>query len=544
MSDERSWPSRPAFVTLVVLLLAIPFHLRPENFVVDDGYFYPVIARHIVAGQGSTFNGIMPTNGYHPLWMLCCVLVSFFTTRAAPLVQALGALQDLFLTSSVILILAIARAARLRGAFVGCLTFLFFNMVLGIWRLLEAPLALLLQIAVLVLAVPLLPFVQARLRGWRVPLLGIALGLTMLARLDLMFFVLVVWASMLVPFRDDNSGRVERAKQAALVAGLIVVIVAPYLLWNWKTFHHLLPISGAIKSTFPHIHAWAIQSFTRPVLLSIVLNLLRGLFGRKTAWNRMCVLVAIGAMLHLAYTLSFGEIAPWYLTTGYLSVSICVIWLLDAMLARLPKLLWIEGALAAGISLLFMCVGTLRAYSNLTFTHLAHGAVSFKTPYLEPRRAFGEQLARRFPAGTRMFIFDAPGGIAFYSGMSLLPVDGLVADYAYNRDLVELGPLRYAALHHIEYFIAPRVPAGTVYNRLSMLGTHTQTGQVYRIQAPLTRQDAGSLDLPNASTVLRFHEVNPELEAEFPEIDVWPITGGAVQAESGAQSPLSNTRQF
>ena len=55
-------------------LLAMPFHLRPENFIVDDGYFYPQIARHIVHHQGSTFNGIMLTNGYHPLWMVLCVI--------------------------------------------------------------------------------------------------------------------------------------------------------------------------------------------------------------------------------------------------------------------------------------------------------------------------------------------------------------------------------------------------------------------------------------------------------------------------------------
>ncbi|MCA9573619.1 MAG: hypothetical protein KC656_37550, partial [Myxococcales bacterium] len=41
----------------------------------DDSFYYLEIARHIVAGQGSTFDGIHPTNGYHPLWMAVCTAV-------------------------------------------------------------------------------------------------------------------------------------------------------------------------------------------------------------------------------------------------------------------------------------------------------------------------------------------------------------------------------------------------------------------------------------------------------------------------------------
>ena len=42
-------------------------------FVRDDAYYYFKVAQNIVEGRGSTFDGINPTNGYHPLWMLVCV---------------------------------------------------------------------------------------------------------------------------------------------------------------------------------------------------------------------------------------------------------------------------------------------------------------------------------------------------------------------------------------------------------------------------------------------------------------------------------------
>ena len=42
-------------------------------FTRDDAYYYFKVAQNISEGHGSTFDGVNPTNGYHPLWMLICV---------------------------------------------------------------------------------------------------------------------------------------------------------------------------------------------------------------------------------------------------------------------------------------------------------------------------------------------------------------------------------------------------------------------------------------------------------------------------------------
>jgi hypothetical protein len=47
-------------------------------FIRDDAYYYFKVAQNISEGQGSTFDGINPTNGYHPLWMLICVPIFAF----------------------------------------------------------------------------------------------------------------------------------------------------------------------------------------------------------------------------------------------------------------------------------------------------------------------------------------------------------------------------------------------------------------------------------------------------------------------------------
>src|SRR3989304_7824872 len=47
-------------------------------FIRDDAYYYFKVAQNISEGLGSTFDGIIPTNGYHPLWMLICIPVFAF----------------------------------------------------------------------------------------------------------------------------------------------------------------------------------------------------------------------------------------------------------------------------------------------------------------------------------------------------------------------------------------------------------------------------------------------------------------------------------
>ena len=46
-------------------------HNFPANwFTRDDAYYYFKVAQNLTEGRGLTFDGINPTNGYHPLWML------------------------------------------------------------------------------------------------------------------------------------------------------------------------------------------------------------------------------------------------------------------------------------------------------------------------------------------------------------------------------------------------------------------------------------------------------------------------------------------
>src|SRR5215471_8678314 len=47
----------------------------------DDFFYYLKIAQNLARGAGSTFNGVVATNGYHPLWMMVLTVFSFFTSK-------------------------------------------------------------------------------------------------------------------------------------------------------------------------------------------------------------------------------------------------------------------------------------------------------------------------------------------------------------------------------------------------------------------------------------------------------------------------------
>src|SRR5580698_1107344 len=68
----------PPFAVYVVfsLVCAVLVALRPLNFLSDDSLFYLLIADHLSHGDGSTFNSLFATNGYHPLWECLAALVA------------------------------------------------------------------------------------------------------------------------------------------------------------------------------------------------------------------------------------------------------------------------------------------------------------------------------------------------------------------------------------------------------------------------------------------------------------------------------------
>ena len=88
----------------IAVLVAVPDHTFA-----DDSYFYFQVAWNMARGMGSTFNTIMPTNGYHPLWMLICTAV-FKVIPSRP--EAVHGIAAVIAVLDVLMLGTVARLLR------------------------------------------------------------------------------------------------------------------------------------------------------------------------------------------------------------------------------------------------------------------------------------------------------------------------------------------------------------------------------------------------------------------------------------------------
>ena len=70
----------------IIFVIFLILNMLPQIFVIisqsdnllnwystDDAFYYFKTAQNIAEGNGITFDGLAPTNGFHPLWMVICV---------------------------------------------------------------------------------------------------------------------------------------------------------------------------------------------------------------------------------------------------------------------------------------------------------------------------------------------------------------------------------------------------------------------------------------------------------------------------------------
>jgi hypothetical protein len=206
----------------------------------EDGFYYFQIARNVTLGLGSTFDGVHPTNGYHPLWMAVLVPVYLLFPDTTRGLAAAVALQGLLFAAGAVLLYRLLRgAAGPAASLMGALSW----MVLA-YRESVSGLEFALH-GVCVLGAMLLAagWWRGAREGWRAPALGLVLAACVLVRLDNAALAALVcaWAWMLA--------RHEPARWRRLMALALPPLLAlgAYAAWSTWMFGHASPVSGAVK---------------------------------------------------------------------------------------------------------------------------------------------------------------------------------------------------------------------------------------------------------------------------------------------------------
>ena len=173
--------------------------------------------------------------------------------------------------------------------------------------------------------------------------------------------------------------------------------------------------------------------------------------------------------------------------------------------------------------LVLLSFGALRLVSNFTYTRLIDDNVAFRSNYVEPKRAMAERLRQMLPEGSRIYMYDGPGGVAYYSGMSIVPTDGLMSDYSYNTRLLSDGINKYMEIEKIDYIIAPVLRKDQTYASGGFSGRGAAGGQVFEIYTPLYKRSAGSFFISDRDMLATFATIVPNVERTFPEVAIWRV---------------------
>jgi len=223
--------------------------------ITDDAYYYFKVAENIVAGLGVTVDGLNRTNGVHPLWLLVILPIYLGTAGDPDLsLRLVCCLQTVLCAGSFVLCWRYVQ--RLGGpwaAAVAVLIMLSPFTLNGMLNGLETGLLIFL-LFVLVSSGGAGEWTDPAAPGSRKALFGLLLGMVCLCRLDMVFLV-VATATTICVFATAGWESLRRTWNTLLSywpsAVVFLGVVSPYFLWNWLSFRHLMPISGALKTWSP-----------------------------------------------------------------------------------------------------------------------------------------------------------------------------------------------------------------------------------------------------------------------------------------------------
>jgi hypothetical protein len=246
---------------------------RPYGYLAPDAFYYFTIGTNWVEYGTPSFDQVHPTNGFHPLWQWIVTLL--YAGLAGLGVSRLALVP----VAVVVCLFAISVALILLGRIQvkeGRISPWFALLPVGAWPLLISPfwwssrgemsasdmtplfgtlwnLANGLESALLLLVFAVVAWLYVERPAHDTPgalVFGLALGALSLARLDHAVFALSLAALPLGYrlIRGDRPG--SRLAAYSFLAWLAIMLA--YLMYNRALVGRFMPVSGAVKSTFPH----------------------------------------------------------------------------------------------------------------------------------------------------------------------------------------------------------------------------------------------------------------------------------------------------
>ncbi|WP_424183330.1 hypothetical protein ACOBQX_15055 [Actinokineospora sp. G85] len=421
-------------VVRVVLVSVVPYD-RAVGLFDDDAFYYFGVARRLAEGAGSTFNGIDPTNGYHPLWLL--LLVPVFAVAHGHL-----ALVAVTCVSSVIAIVC-ARFIDRVGVHTG-------RPVLV--AVAAAPLLLLgatgpafffsgMETGLLLLAVCWLGATYVRTDGFTAPDFGAVrarsagalMGLVVLARLDAVFPMVLL--GLLAALTWRRAGR-RWVRLSVSLAVWPAVLLGAYVVVNLGVFGTPAPVSGQAKALGGSGFNLEVvgQFATAPVLfgrdtwlgvlavVAVVVALVFPVSERLDAAARFGAVVLAGGVLTVGYyaLTSSWQLWPWYFSAAPTALAFA----LPAVVARFGTRVPVRVLAASAVALLVLAATVVNG------VRVAGGGVQ-RAAFIEAGPAVAARIDRLLPLGVPIAVGDRAGSLGYHLTRPLVHLEGLVNSAEY-----------------------------------------------------------------------------------------------------------------
>lgn len=411
---------RVAWVATLLLGICVVFAvavLGGHHFLSDDVFFYLRIADSIARGEGSSFNGVIPTNGYHPLWEGVCVVTRWVVgDRNHTFLRAHLAVSGC-VTMLVTLVLArFPRSTRVYLPIAALLTTLY---------VLRSAMGSEQHLSLLLLALVLWRYRQPEERGGRDWVWGAWLGLALLARLDNVFALAGLFCSYVL--RDAG----ERSRRLLVTGVAVSLVLAPYFAWNLLQFGHLQPISGAVKSGLAASMPLRVAKLGAVGSALCVLSfVLVALLVYLKDWQRRDTLLwfGAGACVHALYVfVRIDAVWSWYFSTELLFVAVTLGDLFDR---------WSSSELRARFATTPFALFALAMLALCASNAYKHLRADTRSPwYLDA----GQWLSANLPADAVIATACTPGTLGYFTRQAVIAFDGLTGDYALQESFASKG---------------------------------------------------------------------------------------------------------
>ena len=435
----------------------------------DDAFYYFVIASRWASGQGSTFDGLHATNGYQPLWeWISLVLFALLQNPAAGAAAVMTVSAALWVVA-VALVRAVAIQLSASGSGVVAMALAALVVVRTWFDGMEFPLVVVVALAM----------VWVTLRSRALSIAGpdqqaaMALGglgaVAVLTRLDMLAFVVLVAALVVVAARDAVRGRV---RLALFLVGPAVLTLIVYVTANSVAFSSPFPESGVAKQLGaggkPH---WAtIGDFLTLgfgdrvhdagllllLLTGLALVLLLARSRLRGRWREVDQRIPVAWLLVAAVAAQLVQVAfytmasswggeLWYYGLVPVGLVLSLTVVLAAVPVAAPRVRLACGAIGAVVVLVLAGrIGVELAGAGV--------ALEPEDSPMAATAAAGAWVDGALPADSRLAMGDWAGGFSWAAHRPVLQTEGLVAGHDYLDALGSGDGAAYLTRQGVQYY--------------------------------------------------------------------------------------------